>query len=139
SRRVSFAKTPAGGQDRPLGDLPRRPVGNAPEVHHALRETVHIVIHRLVDLVEQCMQRDESGPFAFEWRHVSETFRSRAVTLEKMDHRARPPGSGRTAASGGQSERYSCRSASIGSSRAAPAPRGPEAGHGPMRAETINL
>src|SRR6266513_5208084 len=48
-------------QLRPLGHDPRRPLRDATELNHPLRQQVHVLLHRFVDLVEQLVQGDELG------------------------------------------------------------------------------
>ena len=46
----------------PLRHHPGRSLGNAAQLHRALGDVVHVVFHRLVDAVEQLVQRDEVRP-----------------------------------------------------------------------------
>ena len=50
------------GQRAPLRHHPGRPLGHAAELHRPLGDLVHVVLHLLVDLVEQLVQGDEVRP-----------------------------------------------------------------------------
>ena len=71
---------------------PGRPLGYAAELHRPLGDVVHVVLHLLVDLVEQLVQGDEVRPLDVPVGLLGLRLQVDAVgqpRVEQLDHLAR--------------------------------------------------